>query len=531
MTWLHDLLAHSALLRLFLVIAIGYLLGEVRLPGKFRFGIAAVLFVGLGFGALDKGFSVSEEISTVGLVLFVYCVGLEVAPGFFRTFRKEGLFALASTLIALGAAAGLTWLAITVFQKPATLMWGAFCGTLTNTPALASVTETLLRTNAAPSDINAVVVGYGITYPFALVTLLLLMHLALSHRKPEPKTEAGSGSWIPPMVIQVENDGAWTPALIARETGTILTRIYAADGTHRLLEEEDAIPPNAKVIAIGSRENVAHAAQILGSLLPESPDMNGFEVHRYFLSNPAVAGRRLGDLALKKIGAVISRIRRGDVDLPVTPNTVLLLGDRVRVVSYSDTESKVRKLFGNSLHLLGETGYLTFSIGIVMGLLLGMIPIHLPGVSVPLKLGAAGGPLIMALILGSFGRTGNFVWNLPYAANQTLKQFGLLLFLAAVGLKAGGSLISALESDGGFLVIFAIVTVLTTHLLFWLMLRLRGATDAVVYCGQSSGLQTQPAALAFTSNHSPGLTVTTAYATVFPIAIIAKILIVQLLML
>ena len=530
MDWLHDLLAHSALLRLFLVIAIGYLLGEIKLPGNFRFGIAAVLFVGLALGTWDPQFGVPEEIGNVGLVLFVYCVGLEVAPGFLRTFKRDGLFALFATLISLGAAATLTWGAIHWLEKPAALMWGAFCGSLTNTPALASVTDTLRQTGAAPGQASLAVVGYGITYPFAVVALLLLMHQSLRRQPSEGEAASGAAVWIPPAFIRVDSDKGWTVREIQQETGVILSRIYEPAGSHRLLEESDCLLPGARVVAIGSRESIAQATERLGTRLPEAPEMDGFEVHRYFLSNPAIAGRALGDLALKQIGAVVSRIRRGDVDLPVHPDTVMHLGDRVKVVSYPDTEAKVRRLFGNSLKLLGETGYLTFCIGIVLGLLVGMIPIHVPGLATPIKLGAAGGPLVAALLLGTVGRTGNFVWNLPYAANQTLKQFGLLLFLAAVGLKAGGSLVAALEQDGWFLAGFAIVTLLATHLTLWLLLAGRGEREPAVFCGQSSGLQTQPAALAFAMARAPGLTVTTAYATIFPIASIAKIVIAQLLM-
>lgn len=530
MDWLHDLLAHSAIIRLFLVIAIGYLLGEVKLPGNFRFGIAAVLFVGLGLGTWDADFRVPEEIGTVGLVLFVYCVGLEVAPGFLRTFKRDGLFALFCTVAALGVAAGLTWGAIHWLDKPAALMWGAFCGSLTNTPALASITDSLKQMNAPAGQGSLAVVGYGITYPFAVITLLLLMHAALKRQKPEAETSTGAGVWIPPATIRVESPQPWSVRDIQQQTGVILSRIYEPDGSHRLLEESDVLTPGAKVVAIGTQDVLNRATQLLGTRLPESADMDGFEVHRYFLSNPELAGRRVGDLALKKIGAVISRIRRGDVDLPVQPETVLHLGDRVKVVSYPNTESSVRKLFGNSIKRLGETGYLTFSIGIVLGLLVGLIPISLPGMSSPIRLGAAGGPLIMALMLGTIGRSGPLVWNLPSTANQTLKQFGLLLFLASVGLKAGGSLVAALEQDGGFLVGFAIVTLLATHLTLWLLLWLRGQREPAVFCGQSSGLETQPAALAFAMARGPSLTVTTAYATLFPIASIAKIVAVQILM-
>lgn len=539
--WLHGFLGSSVVARLFLVIAVGYVAGEVTFPGKFRFGIAAVLFIGMGIGAWDPAFTVPESLTTLGLAVFVYCVGLETAAGFFRTMRNQGAATILCTVVGLLAGTFVAWLCIHFMQKPRELIVGVYCGALNNAPALATVAEALHRRGASPQEVALTVVGCGLAYPITVLTLLLKIQFLFSRKTAaaSPPEAAAGTKWIPPVILIVESlnkekegEGAWTCGAVQRETGVVLSRIRRPDGKWTLLGEGDELTAGSEVVAIGGEEQVEAAARLLGRRSAESVDYTGVESHRYFLSNPRLAGRTLGSLQLGNIGAVVTRIRRGDVNIPVREGTVLQLGDRLRVVSYRDTEGAVRKLLGNSLQVLGETGYLTFAIGIFLGLILGSIPIPIPGLETPLRLGAAGGPLVMALLLGALGRTGSFVWNLPYSSNQTLKLFGLLLFLAALGLQAGGHVLPALESDGWFIAGLAVCIGLATHLSFWVMLRLFGIRNPAVVSGQSAALQTMPAALAFACKKAgSNLEVTTAYATIFPFAMIGKILLAQLLLL
>ena len=536
--WLHGFLGSSVVARLFLVIAVGYVVGEVTFPGKFRLGIAAVLFIGMGIGAWDPAFTVPESITTLGLAVFVYCVGLETAAGFFRTMRSRGLVTILCTVVGLLAGTVVAWLFIHFLHKPRELIVGIYCGALNNAPALATVTEALHRRGASPQEIALTVVGCGLAYPITVVTLLLKIQFLFSRNSATPAThEASAGTkWIPPVILIVEplrdGEAPWTCGEVHRKTGVVLSRIRRPDGTWSLLREGDGLTAGSEVVAIGSEAQVEAAGRLLGRRSAESVDYTGVESHRYFLSNPRLAGKTVGSLQLQNIGAVVTRIRRGDVNIPVREGTILQLGDRLRVVSYQDTEAEVRKLLGNSLQVLGETGYLTFAIGIILGLILGSIPIPIPGLETPLRLGAAGGPLVMALVLGALGRTGAFVWNLPYSSNQTLKLFGLLLFLAALGLQAGGHVLPALQADGWFIAGLAVLIGLATHLAFWAMLRLFGIGDPAVVSGQSAALQTMPAALAFACKKAgSNLEVTTAYATIFPFAMIGKILLAQLLLL
>jgi putative transport protein len=537
MLWLHDFLLARPLLVLFLVIALGYLLGELKFPGNFRFGVAAVLFVGLFFGAWDPSFQLPEIIPTLGLVLFVYCMGLEAAPGFFRALRKDGLRANLAVLCSLIAAAGVAVLLWMISGRPMELIVGVFSGAVTNTAALGSATELVQAQGRPVEAVNHLVVGYGVVYPISLLAALMLLQIRLMHL-PKPVAETSTASaLIPPrtlFVTQLDAEGKPYTALTAHEsTGLVFSRYRRTDGTIDLAHPESVFSPGTLVIAVGDEKAWEAGFERLGQMaeVPLENNLDGFRVHRYFVSRREVVGKRLGDLGLEKLGATLSRVRRGDIDLPVSPETILQLGDRVRVISYRETEPQVRKFFGNSLQLLTEHGYISFGLGIFLGLALGAIPWPIPGLSEPLRLGSAGGALFVALILGYLGRTGPFIWNIPYSANLTLRQLGLLLFLAAVGLRAGGGVPLALAEDGLFLILSGLGLTITTYGVLWLVLHWLREPSAVSVLGISCGMQTQPAALAFAAARVLVMPLNIAYALVYPFALILKVVLVQVLLL
>ena len=532
--WAGHVLHESAVLRLFIVVGVGYLLGEIKFPGNFRLGLAAVLFAGLGFGAFDPKFVLPGEIQTVGLVLFVYCVGLEAAPGFLQSLRKDGLrlnLAMAACLIAAAAAVyGL----MRVSGASRETLVGLFCGALTNTPALGAASEAILRTTGNAGAVNAAVVGYGVVYPFAVLAVLLLFQLRTMRAAPhELSPPANTLPRAQTIDVQKTNDGLdWTAGTIEQRSGVVLTRYRARDGSVALAKTETSLPIGTQIIVVGSPHNVQQAVELLGAASAESLEANlsGFETHRYFVSNSAIVGRPLKDLDLEKLGVVVSRIRRADVDLPVTDDTVLHLGDRVRVISDQANAGEVRKFFGNSLTALSETGYVSFALGIALGLFVGEIPIPVPGLEGPVRLGHAGGPLLMALILGYLGRSGPFIWNPPVTISLTLKQVGILFFLACAGVKAGAVLPGTFREQGGFLIGVGVALTITMHLLFWFMLRWPNRYPLGKDLGASAGLQTQPAALTFAAQKLTAGEVNLAYATVYPSAVVLKVLLVQLLL-
>jgi putative transport protein len=518
----------SVLIRLFLIIALGYLLGDLKLPGKFRFGVAAVLFVGLAFGAWSPALRLPEEIQSMGLVLFVYCIGLQAAAGFFGALRRDGLPLNAATFAALLAVFAACWLLGRTGVVPRDLAAGLFCGTLTNTVALGAATEAAAHAAHSAREIDQIVLGYGVAYPLAIIVILLLIQWRSARAAAGESAAKVEG----PMSTTIEVERPLRAGEVMERHGVVLTRVRLADNAVHLITPATELPPGSLVVAVGERTRLRAATAALGressTLLHE--DRTGYEIKRFLVSNHAIVGRPINELGVEAVGGVVSRVRRGDIELPVDGRTVLQLGDRVRVVSTRARQAELAKFFGDSLTVASEMGYLSFAIGIVAGLAIGQIPIPLPGLESPLRLGAAGGALIAALVLGRLGRTGPFIWQLTYGANLTLRQFGILLFLACVGVKAGGGLVALLETDGLKLLAVSVGIVAGGHLLLIGLLWLfqRRATPAVL--GVMCGFQTQPAALSMAATRTDVGSLNTAYATVYPLALVTKIVLAQLLL-
>lgn len=526
---LRQWLESSVLLRLFLIIALGYLLGDVRWPGRFRLGVAAVLFVGLAFGAWSPALRVPEELQALGLVLFVYCVGLQAAAGFFGALRRDGLalnLAMVGALLAVFAAC---WALARLGVVPPALASGLFCGALTNTAALGAATEAATRAAWSVADRDLLVLGYGVAYPLAILVVLLLIQLrsARAHRAEPRAPDEG------PLSTTIEVLRPVCAGEVMTRHAIVFTRGRWPDGTMRLLRPDSALDPGVLVVAVGTRARLLAAATEIGressTLLHE--DRSGYEIRRYLVSNRALVGRTLAEIGVEAAGGVISRVRRGDIELPVTGATVLQLGDRVRVVSTQARQPELAKFFGDSLTVASEMGYLSFAVGIVAGLALGQIPVPLPGLDSPLRLGTAGGALVAALVLGRLGRTGPFIWQLTYGANLSLRQLGLLLFLATVGLKAGGGLVALLQADGWRLLALAVGLTTGGHLLLLAFLWLAGRRTTPAMLGVMCGFQTQPAALSLAAARTEVGALNTAYATVYPLSLVAKIILAQVLLL
>lgn len=532
---MHDWLLNSPIIRLFVIIALGYVVGEIKFPGGFRLGVAGVLFVGLACGMWSPSMELPAEVQTLGLVLFVYCIGLQAAPGFFKSFRRDGLALNLSVLIGLTLAFLCAYLAIRWSGRGTPLITGVFCGALTSTPALGAVTEAIANGGGTPADVNLAVVGYGVAYPIAIVLVLLLAQ-ALAVRVPSKEPSDAVAFPIPTaLTIAVEstdaNGQAWAAATVEQMTGIVLSRRGSQDGHVELVTDATKLPPGSLVVAVGNADQLKSAIALLGRVSPVSlqHELKGFDVHRYFVSKSEAVEKPVGELGLEKLGAVITRLRRGDIELPVTHETRLQLGDRVQVISYKDKEKAVREFFGNSLTALTETGYFSFAVGIILGLVLGQIAFPIPGLSQPVRLGVAGGPLIVALILGSRGRTGPFIWSIPAEVNLTLRHLGILFFLAAVGVKAGRGLLSHLESHGLTILAVSIAIIVTAHLALLLCLRFFKQRKLSVLLGVVSGLQTQPAILTFAATKAPSGPLNTAYAAAYPLAVILKIILAQVL--
>lgn len=522
-------LAANPILTLFVVIGLGYLVGEVSLFG-FKFGVAGVLFVGLAAGSLGPAIALPEFVSSLGLIIFVYTVGIHSGPAFFASFRRQGYRDSLFAVGVIGFGAGLAWmLSKTLALSPARAA-GLFCGALTNTPALAAVRERI--GDAAASD--QPVVAYSIAYPIGVIGVLICFQLFRRFGRPE----AQPAEEVPE--IQVRDFRVRNPGVIGRtvadvlrlhkELGFVISRIQHA-GQVDLAKSGTLLAEGDIVAVVGDDVAMERAEQIFGERSPTEivKDRSRLDYRRVFVSSKDVVGKRLRDLDLQNtLGATVTRLRRGDVDVVPSPDTRLEFGDRVRVLTHRENFANVARFFGDSIRGTAEADFGSVAIGMVLGALVGMMPVPLPGGSV-VRLGLAGGPLLVALALGKIERSGRITWVIPVSANLTLRQIGLLLFLAGVGTRAGYSFAGTLRTNGvqmlaaGAAVTFAVTlaTLAVGHRF------LRIPFESLM--GLMSGIQTQPACLAYAGNLSKSEAPNLAYAGVYPAAMIAKIILAQLL--
>jgi putative transport protein len=534
-----EILIHFPILALFLAIGIGYLLGEIDFFG-FRFGIAGVLFAGLAVGALDPGIALPEIVPTLGLILFVYMVGLQSGPALVQSIRERGYrdSAFAAVILTFGAA--IAWGCSWILRLNGSRAAGLFCGAVTNTPALAAARETVReiasKSGIAADQVKALadqpVVQYSIAYPIGVVGVLLMFQLMRKvWRIRTVETRPADGILVRDFVVR-------NPALRGRTLASVsesASAAFAVSRVHQGGRTEVATPGTtlelgAIVSVVGEAEGQCEAAGLFGESSPLriEGDNSRIEAKRVFVSSPAVVGCTVAELGLDRFPAIISRVRRGDAEIVATPDARLEYGDLLRVITDRHRIGEVRQFFGDSIRGGAEAHFGPIALGIVLGVLLGMIPAPLPN-GASLKLGYAGGPLIVALILGKLGRTGRITWVIPAGANITLRQIGLLLFLGGVGTRAGWEFVRTLQNDGlptlaagaAITLSVALATLVFGHKF------LKMPFDFVT--GVMSGIQTQPACLAFAAGQAKNDEPNIGYAAVYPAATIAKIILAQLL--
>lgn len=536
------ILRDNPLLLLFLVAAIGYPLGRIKVRGS-SLGLAAVLFVGLGFGAVSPDLRVPEIVQSLGLVLFVYTLGLSAGPGFFASLRGRGLrdnlFALA--MVAVAALLTVLFHVGLHLRPPQTA--GIFAGTLTSTPTLASILEVLKHAGASERDLTDPVVGYSLGYPVSVLGMMLMISLARQLWRVDYAAEAGrireksaTGERLESRSIRItrpEAIGQSVREMVRRHGWHILFGRLKRSGRVELVREHTRFAADDLISAVGPLDELERAAAYLGEMGDDeiSMDRRHWDYRRMFVSNSQVAGVRLRELNLpERFDAIITRIRRGDVEWLPHGDTVLELGDRVRVLTRRVNLDAVSQFFGDSYKALSEIDILSFSLGLALGMLLGLVPFPLPG-GITLRLGMAGGPLIVALILGAVERTGTVVWSPAYSANLVLRQVGLVLFLAGVGTRSGYDFYRTLAGGQG-LVILAVGAAITCgvgFLALWIGYRVLKIPMGLLV-GLLAGIQTQAATLGFALEQTKDELPNLGYATVYPFSMISKIVIAQLML-
>ncbi|MEB3178857.1 MAG: aspartate:alanine exchanger family transporter [Nostocaceae cyanobacterium] len=538
--YLREFLKQQPIMLLFLTIGLGYLGSKLRFKG-IGLGMASVLFVGIALGGWGKGaFHLPEIVPQLGLLLFVYTIGLQAGPAFFRIMKRRGLALFTLALVAVIGAATVTQLACKVFGVNPALAVGLFCGGLTNTPALAAATEML---NGKPES-TLLTIGYSVAYPLAVILPITIAELTGLWKQVNLKTETAraekeTGAESDPptstnlKIVSRQLTGVTLKQSPLSKLGVKVSRVehnnqVSVARPNTLLEMGDIIH------IVGTKDKVAQATALGGVEVLQQPGPESrrdqVDYRRILLTNKKLVGRKLADTGIEQNwNAVVTRIRRGDVDFVPTDDTYLERGDRLRVVAPVEQIPGLTKYLGDSLRKLSETDYLSLSLGILIGVLLGTLTLHLPG-DLTLRLGLAGGPMLAALIFGWQGRSGPIIWDLPAEINTTFRDLGLVLFFAGVGIKSGSNFIDAVAQNGVVLLSFgAIITLISTLVLLggsMLILKL----DWVTATGTLAGGQTQPAILSFIGNLAKSEAPNTAYVAIMPTAMIAKIIMAQVLL-
>ncbi|MFJ3767161.1 aspartate:alanine exchanger family transporter [Streptomyces sp. NPDC090082] len=510
---------------LFIVIAAGSLFGMVRF-GPVRLGAAGVLFVGLLLGALDPdiGPAVPAGLPVLGLALYVYTVGLEAGPAFFRELRPQ-LAVMTGAVVALvltALAVGL--LGNTVLGIDGTYLAGGYAGIGTTTPGLAAA-------QAASEDPAQAATGYAIGYPLAVVLTILFVAAVAAARNWPGRRDPGTGlpDALVTRTVDVTRPAVWSEVPGVAD-GRLLASVHrAADGPPRVALGLDALAPGDEVVLVGGPEAVAAGTAALGGLAPvhllDRRDV--VDYRRILLTNPDLAGRTVAELGLgDRYGARATRVRRGDRDLLAHDDLLLQLDDRVRVVMPRDRTAEVTRLLGDTEAKVSEVSAVSMGLGLAAGFLIGIPKVTIG--STVLSLGTAAGPLVTAMVLGRLRRTGPLVWVLPTRANLTLRQIGLLLFLACVGLGSGYAFRrEAFSLFGLKLLAVLLVSAVLSYALMVLVARLLGQSGPRTM-GLLAGYVGNPAITAYANSRVSDSRVNTGYATLFALAILVKIVCIQL---
>ena len=524
------------MLVIFTILALGVLLGGISWRG-IKIGTAGVLFVALVAGHL--GFSVSRTVMDLGLLLFVYAVGLQAGPRFFRTFRRQGLrFVSAAFVVALTGALLTLGLAIWL-DLPDDLAAGLFTGALTCTPALAAAMDAFIR--ISPDLGAAVSVGYGIAYPFSMIGVVLLVQFLPRFMKSDLRAE--ERSWLAerqkelPM-LEIKQYRVSNPNLDGRTIREInparmahanISRIRRNDKVF-LARPDSVIRTGDVLLVVGPQTELEKIKLLLGEETQVQMDMNtNIATQDVDIVSPAIAGKTIADLRVwENYGVVITRIRRQGLEIAPIGGMTLEVADSLRVVGERlDVDAFGQFVTGDARHAQ-ETSMLSYLVGLVLGIVLGLIPIQLAS-GVEIKLGIAGGAFLVSLLVGHFGRIGKLRLHVPAAAKNLSRELGLMLFLAGAGTTAGAHLGDVVQQQGWFLFL-AGAGVTTLSVLAGLLLMVKVfRMEMLAALGSLTACMTNPPGLSAANNQTSTDLATLAYASTYPVALIFKIVLAQIL--
>ena len=554
MSWLNELLwgegiAHSVML-LAIVIAAGIQLGKIKIFG-ISLGITFVLFVGILLGQI--GFKMNHEVlhfmKEFGLILFVYSVGMQVGPGFFSSFKKGGitLNMLACGIVLLGVATTIILHFVT--GVPMATMVGILSGAVTNTPGLGAAQQAY--NDVFGTTDNTIALGYAVAYPLGVVGIILSLIVIryvfrVSFEKENEALNATEGkntNEAKPISLMVKNPAIFNKSVsevsaLIENRDFVISRISHVNNEVEIPSSTTVLCENDKIFVITTERD----AEALRTFIGEEIDMDRkewirkdsqFINRRILITKSELNGKRLGTLKLRNLyGVNITRVNRSGVDLVANPNLTLQVGDRVNVVGTESAIESVEKVLGNSMKRLNEPNLLFIFVGIFLGIFLGSIPFVFPGIPQPVKLGLAGGPLIVSILISRFGYKYKLVTYTTMSANLMLREIGITLFLACVGIGAGDGFIDTIVNNGGLSWIgygFAITTI--PLLIIGTIGRYFFKLNYFTLMGLIAGSTTDPPALAYANMTAGNDAPAVGYATVYPLTMFLRVLTAQLLIL
>ncbi|HFT7841703.1 TPA: putative transporter [Escherichia coli] len=533
-----------------LVAVVGLFIGNVKFRG-IGLGIGGVLFGGIivGHFVSQAGMTLSSDmlhvIQEFGLILFVYTIGIQVGPGFFASLRVSGLRLNLFAVLIVIIGGLVTAILHKLFDIPLPVVLGIFSGAVTNTPAL-GVGQQILRDLGTPMEmVDQMGMSYAMAYPFGICGILFTMWMLRVIFRVNVETEAqqhessrtNGGALIRTINIRVENPNLHDLAIkdvpILNGDKIICSRLKREE-TLKVPSPDTIIQLGDLLHLVGQPADLHNAQLVIGQEVDTSLSTKGTDlrVERVVVTNENVLGKRIRDLHFKeRYDVVISRLNRAGVELVASGDISLQFGDILNLVGRPSAIDAVANVLGNAQQKLQQVQMLPVFIGIGLGVLLGSIPVFVPGFPAALKLGLAGGPLIMALILGRIGSIGKLYWFMPPSANLALRELGIVLFLSVVGLKSGGDFVNTLvNGEGlswiGYGALITAVPLITVGILA----RMLAKMNYLTMCGMLAGSMTDPPALAFANNlHPTSGAAALSYATVYPLVMFLRIITPQLL--
>ena len=555
MEWFHSLLfsesiAHTIFLYAF-VISVGVLLGKIKFFG-ISLGVTFVLFVGLFVGHF--GFTVDRHIlhfiREFGLILFIFSIGLQVGPGFFSSFKKGGmtLNMLATSVVLLGVGVAITLYFIFPDRVTMPMMVGILSGAVTNTPGLGAAQEALnqLLDSGSITQIPDIALGYAVAYPLGVTGIILSLIFIRFAFKVNMKAENddvlnannAKQEKIEFLTMRLDNkhiEGKKLHDIKLLVGWKFIVSRLMRDG-HTSVPVGNTILEHGDIIFVITAKSSAEAVV---AFLGEQTELDWEKSddilvsRRIAITQNNINGKTVGDLHFRSmLGVNITRVHRSGIDLLANPNLVLQVGDRVTVVGELDAIKKVEDLLGNTLKRLDHPHIFSFFLGIFVGVLVGSIPFFIPGIPMPVKLGLAGGPLVIAILLGSFGYKLKLVTYTTQSANLMLREVGISLFLASVGIASGGNFIETVVSGNGLLWIICGFLITTVPLLIvGFVGRKFTKLNYYTMMGLLSGSMTDPPALAYANSISENDAPAVAYSTVYPLTMFLRVISAQILIL